>query len=429
VSHQEACETNISFYGREFYKMMMNGSFLPAGNTLVATEKKIHPNCAIYGDICEDTIDTKRVTSLWSHSIGLGFQFDKCRDPVQVLQQLSMINASIDVGHRPQRGNFGTLSWDHPQIIDFITCKNENPDELYNFNISITLDKHFWTRYKNNDHTTHHLMSLISNGIHTTGDPGILFIDNLDLNEHVEDIEPPLGSLSTLVPCGEQTMYTNETCNLGSINVNSPFFCENDMFHFERFTQTIHNSVRFLDNVIDLLDIPDKQMDQRTKQLRRIGLGVSGFADLLYKNNIRYGSDRSYEFAKKLSKTLSQEARRANKSLADEKGSNAVHNDLRNQTITCLPPTGGISLLWGNQGFSIEPSFTEALTITPTEHIKMVDIWQQSVDNCISKTINVPHDTTPDDISNIIEQAYDHNLRCVTIYRDQSRMNQPCLTC
>jgi ribonucleoside-diphosphate reductase alpha chain len=439
VSNQENNEPCKKLYNKNFFKIMNNGSFLPAGNTLVATEKSIYPNCAIYGDIHENNIDIKRLTNLWSNSIGLGFQFDKCKNPINVLKKLSEINSKIDLLHRPQRGNFGTLSWDHPCIKEFINCKNDNPDSIYNFNISVTLDKDFWVNYNNKDYNALKIMNLISEGIYNTGDPGLLFIDNIHKNIPFinKTIEPPLGELNTLVPCGEQTMYSNETCNLGSINLNSPYFDNvntDEIIHFKNFKHVIYNSIRFLDNVVDILEIPDKQMEKRTKQIRRIGLGVSGFADLLIKKNIKYGSDESFEYAEKISSILSQESELYNELLSFEKGPNELLNNKRNHTITCLPPTGGISLLWGNQGFSIEPSFEDAINIDYKDHIKMVKIWQNNIDNSISKTINIKNNFDIKLIPEIIVNAYQNNLKCVTIYRDKSRENQPmnkilCETC
>ena len=425
------------YYQLKFYEIMKNGSFLPAGNTLVATEKPIHPNCAIYGDICESTFDKDkhRLSSIWSHSTGLGFQFDNCKNPVNVLKKLSKLHSDIDLKHRPQRGNFGTLTWDHPYIKEFITCKQDHPDSIYNFNISITFDTNFWECYQKKDGLATKVMDLITESIYVCGDPGILFIDKIKMN-HPEintKIYPPRSELNTLVPCGEQAMYTNETCNLGSINLNSPFFRSNlDIIHFDRLRDVIHYSVRFLDNVVDILDIPDKEMEERTLQLRRIGLGVSGFDDYLKKKRITYGSEKSFYYAEIIAGFFASEARLASTSLAYEKGSNDLLSGKRNETVTCLPPTGGISLLWNNKGFSIEPSFEDALEISPEKHIKMVSIWQKYIDNSISKTVNLPEDYKKEDLPKLIHYAYLNDIKNITFYRDQSRAQQPlslCNTC
>ena len=439
VSQNEPLTTSQNYYQYKFYKMMENGSFLPAGNTLVASEKSISPNCAIFGDICEYTFpkNKQRLLSLWSHSTGLGFQFDNSADPVSLLKNISKLHSTIDLKHRPQRGNFGTLSWDHPRIEEFITCKRTNPDLIYNFNLSITLDHEFWKRYHQKEKKTLHLMNCISDSIYACGDPGLLFIDKISINHPkiMKEITPPLGELTTLVPCGEQSMYTNETCTLGSINLNSPFLrSATNIIHVERLVETIHLSVRFLDNVIDLLDIPDIQMKERTLQLRRIGLGISGFDDLLKYHNIDYDSKQSLEYAERIAKIFSHESKKASHALASEKGPNAVLTDKRNQTVTCLPPTGGISLLWGNEGFSIEPSFQDASNISPESHIQMLTTWQKYIENSISKTVNLPENYEKHLLPSMIEYAHQKGAKCITFYRDNSRQNQPlplseCSTC
>ncbi len=175
---------------------------------------------------------------------------------------------------------------------------------------------------------------------------------------------------------------------------------------------------------------------------RRIGLGVMGWADVLHNLKIPYGSQEFLDLADRIGSLYQKAAQEASQELAREKGICPAlladslhfktplppHLQRRNITVTCIAPTGGITLLTGNKGFAIEPFFEEANNLSPEAHMAMQAVWQRHVDNCISKTINLPNAATPQDIENIWEYARTHNLKSITVYRDNSKAYQPIQT-
>lgn len=411
---------------RLYHKIISRQRFIPAGNTLLAGIDPIRPNCAILPSVTEDNFDeiVKRSVALWEDRIGIGFDLSEAKDPLKILSELSRRNSEIKLDHRPQRGNMAILNSSHPDIAEFVTCKR-GENSLYNFNLSVGID----TRIPEDDS----LMSLMATCAWSGGDPGIVFIDRV---QGVPDHEgtpnkihiPELGKACTLVPCGEQSMLKDESCTLGSINLACPDFWGGNYFNERLFVETIRYAVRFLDDVIDRTQISDPILKAQSLNTRRIGLGVLGWADVLAMNKIPYGSDESFDLAHEIGSIFKEAAHNASKQLADERGvcpalRGYVHR--RNLTVTCIPPTGGITLLTPNKGFAIEPFFSEANVLSIEIHIKMQLVWQKYVDNCISKTINMPSDASPADILFAWNYAKTHDLKSITVYRDGSKSGQP----
>lgn len=402
---------------KEFYNLIYNKRFIPAGNTLLVGIDPIRPNCAILPSIKEDNFYelSERAKILWTDRIGIGFDLSESLNPVQILQKLSILNANIKLEHRPQRGNMAVLNSSHPMIEDFIKVKSNNKN-LYNFNISIGIDKY--------SSLTNDLMNLMSENAWLSGDPGIVFLDRIQLKESNH-----LGKIKTLVPCGEQGMYDNEVCTLGSMNLNSDSFWINSMFNEKLFIDSIKLAVRFLDNVIDKMQINDKLLLEQLYYTRRIGLGIMGYADILDRLNIKYGSVNSLQLIDYIGNLYKETAHQTSIELALEKGICPVFKNTkikrRNITITCIAPSGGISLLTSNKGFGIEPYFSEANKLSLEDHLKTQNTWQKYVDNCISKTINLPYTSTESDIKDVWMYAKNNNLKSITVYRDKCMTSQP----
>lgn len=428
---------------QKFYKVLRKKQFCPAGNTLMAGVKPIQPNCSILGTINDENqeIIIERAKQLWKHAIGVGFSFET-RDPVETLKRLSYENQQIDLKHRPQRGNMGVISVDHPRLKEFIEYKYDQlrlgkKNAIYNFNISVAVTNEFMEevfrdsqrKWKSTDKTAKEWLEQIAYYAHQSGDPGIVFIDRV---QDDESITKELGRIKTAVPCGEQFLHDNETCNLGAINLNSKKFTimkngKREM-NWRKLKSVTRTAVRFLDNVVDLLQIPDKEMKELSLQLRRIGLGVTGWAELLKKMNYGYASQEALQLADSISKVITEEALSMSRQLAKEKGPCKYCTDRRNISVTCIQPTGGITLLLGNKGFAIEPFFEEARYLHFKDHIKMQAAWQKNIQQAISKTINMPEYSTVNDIKEAFIEAYKMNCKGVTVYRENSRTNEPMQT-
>lgn len=408
-------------YLTQYYEEIAERRFIPAGNTLVVGKKPLQPNCSIIGQVNEQNYDQieKRCLLLWENRIGVGFDLSTAQDPVAILHKLSSANDNTDVGTwRPKRGNMATLSVDHPRIMEFVCCKSASEAQacnLYNFNISVAVSDEFMQ----NDRKSTALLTKIAKHAHAYGDPGLVFIDRVQ-DEHERIV--------TAVPCGEQFMHNNETCNLGAINLDS--FVHNGIFDYTGYRKTIRLATRFLDTMVDLLQIPDKDMAQRTLELRRVGLGVMGFATTLKKMGIEYESVHSLRIAARMANILTSEARDVSMLLAEEGGEGYLWDmTRRNITVTCIAPTGGIRRLVADDGFAIEPLFKTDKRPSPEFEVKMTATWQQYIENAISKTITLPNNTLPVQIYKLFRQSYDQGCKGITVYRDGSRSNQPIKVC
>jgi len=411
-------------YLEKFYEEIAERRFIPAGNTLVIGKVPLQPNCSIIGSVCEQSYDEveARCRVLWANRIGVGFDLSNAEDPVGILMKLSKANHNVDVGDwRPKRGNIATLSVEHPRLLEFVRCKSDSEsqaNQLYNFNISVALTDKFMSAVKQGDVNATNTLSSISQHAHAYGDPGLVFIDR------VQDGHEPIV---TAVPCGEQFMHNDETCNLGSVNLDA--FVKDDIFDIVEFKKTVQLATRFLDIMVDLLEIPDESMAARTKELRRVGLGVMGFATTLKSLDIPYESESALRFGAFLANALTSSAREASIMRAEEAGEGYLWDNLRrNISVTCVAPTGGIRRLVANDGYAIEPLFTEKRP-SPEFEVRMVGTWQRYIENAISKTIILPNDATSRQIYNLFLLSYQEGCKGITVYRDSYRSNQPIKVC
>lgn len=405
----------------EFYAELSAKTFIPAGNTLLAgADQTIAPNCCVIGMLTDSNMAEKAelASRLWKAKTGVGVNLSGLADPVAGLRQLSDINHSINLGHRPSRGNMAVLDASHPKIKDFVFCKMANDNTITNFNISVAVEPADFGG---------ELAKWISQAAWQSGDPGLVVLSR---GQHygpndARDTDPTIEPIVTCVPCGEQFMHANETCNLGSINLNADALMRNAEIDPVMLERAVRVGVRFLDCVVDRLSFVDQRMEETSKRMRRIGLGVMGWADYLTRLDISYGSDAALRLAEHLSATISAIAQDESQRLLATYGAAVAGGNYRNISVTCIAPTGGITGLTGNFGYAIEPAFAEALAYDYKTHLAMQQAWQSGMHNAVSKTVNLPATATVELVRAVFDEALRLQCKGVTVYRDTCKSAQP----
>ncbi|MDR2555888.1 MAG: vitamin B12-dependent ribonucleotide reductase [Fibromonadaceae bacterium] len=484
---------------------------------------------------------------------GTGFSFDRLRPtgdyikssggttsgPISFWRVLSEATNAIQQGAFRRGANMGMMSVTHPDIITFIFSK-QDLKVFTNFNISVKIPDAWMQAYKENPDGAHEVYNPrtkkgyvvpkqlipgkydISKLIHLedyfalpekerpevwtrreifrvivdcawrTGEPGLIFIDTINKANPT----PNVGEIEATNPCGEQPLLPYEACNLGSINV-SAFVHRGEEGKIEilreALVETIHLATRFLDNIIDVNQYPIPEIGQMCKGNRKIGLGIMGFADALYKQGLAYNSEQGVALGERIMQVINEESHSASEILASERGKfpnwegsvwdTVQKRPMRNSATTTVAPTGTVSIIANCSG-GIEPMFSLAFfrnvldgqrlveinpvfeeiakssgiysqellekiaedgtlskiaeipedirkvfvcshDIAPEWHIRMQAAFQKHCDSSISKTINLPHDASPEDVEKIYLRAWELKCKGVTVYRDGCRENQP----
>ena len=407
---------------QQYYSLMVEKKFMPNSPTLFNAGGRLGQLSACFVLQIDDNLESimeaaKDAALIFKSGGGVGINYSRLRPegdlvfstygvasgPVSFMRIIDTVTDVVKQGGKRRGANMGILEVWHPDIETFIHSK-EKEGFFENFNISVLITPDFWEHY--NERKPYplknprdgslwktvdpvRLLNEIAESAWKSGEPGVLFLDNMNKHNIFKDQMGPIRSTN---PCGEQPLYPFESCNLGSINVYAFVRHEEggSYFDWDALAETVRLAVRFLDNVIDVNKYPLPQIEYRTKRSRRIGLGVMGVADALFALHIPYNSEEGFSFMSRLAEFIAYNAYLASAELAKERGPFPLYwdsaypkgelpiegfyhpewwtqdwnkvveaikkNGLRNSYVTTVAPTGSISMLV-DVSSGIEPQF------------------------------------------------------------------------
>jgi ribonucleoside-diphosphate reductase alpha chain len=408
-----ASDAQVQRLAEEFYALMTQRRFVPNSPTLMNAGRPLGQLSACFVLPVEDALsngqngiyDTLRSMALIHQSGGgTGFSFSRLRGkgsmvrsttgvasgPVSFMKLYDSSTDAVKQGGTRRGANMGILRVDHPDVLEFIACK-EDLTQVTNFNISVAVTEKFMRALKAGE--SYDLVDPSSGkavgqldartvwdkmvlGAWRTGEPGVFFIDEANRYNPV----PHLGAYEATNPCGEQPLLAYDVCNLGSVNVG--WYVQDGKVDWDAMARDIRTSTHFLDNIIDVNKYPLPEIDALSKRIRRIGLGVMGFADLLVRMGIPYDTPEGVEMGRRVMQFLDVEGKKESERLAHERGpfpewarsiwgpDETCARDadgqrirpmqmLRNCNVTTVAPTGTISIIAGCAS-GLEPLFAVA---------------------------------------------------------------------
>ncbi len=556
-----AGEDEINQWHRNFYELLSSLKFLPNSPTLMNAGRKTGMLSACFVLPIEDSIEgifetIKDTALIQKAGGGTGFSLDRLRPtgdrvassggttsgPISFWKVFSYTTDAIQQGAFRRGANMGMMSVTHPDILKFLHSK-QDLKAFTNFNISVKVTDKWMDTLEKTPDTPHivenprtgrkyflpkdidlnnytiqdlfeisdenavppdaakrfftigDLWKLIITYAHNTGDPGLAFIDRINSDNPT----PAIGAIEATNPCGEQPLLPYEACILGSINLAKFVRADGNKpdIDWQALGETVKLSVRFLDNIIDACHYPVTKTAEIARANRKIGLGVMGFADMLFMLGIPYDSREGVKFGESIMKFINETARQASSELAEKRGpfpnwagsiwDSSRKLKMRNAAITCVAPTGTISIIADcsggieplyslvfmrqvlsgqkllqvntvfkkiaeEQGFyseelarlilktgsiqkmdqipaEIRKIFKCAYDIAPEWHIRMQAVFQKHCDAAVSKTINFSERAKKSSVEKAYRLAYTLGCKGITIYRRKSRLDEPMALC
>ncbi|XLS30692.1 adenosylcobalamin-dependent ribonucleoside-diphosphate reductase [Flavobacteriaceae bacterium M23B6Z8] len=510
---------NQEFWKDTFYTLLKELRFLPNSPTLMNAGVPKGQLSACFVLPLEDNLEgifttLKNAALIHQSGGGTGFNFSQLRPegdlvsgsggtssgPIAFMKIFDAATEYVKQGGKRRGANMGILNVDHPDIEAFVTAKTDGKT-LSNFNISVGVTDRFmeavaknklWELLnpRNKEITkkipARKLWDLIVKEAWTTGDPGLIFLDTLNRNNPI----PERGIIDSTNPCGEVPLLSYESCNLGSLNLVKMLKLQGGKMHidWQQLEKDINSAIRFLDNVITMNSYLLPEIETITKQNRKIGLGVMGWAEMLIILEIPYASEEAISLANELMKFIQEKSYVMSEVLARKRGGFSNDKNRRNATCNSIAPTGTISVI-ANTSYSIEPLYglayhrigilggknQQVLNSVFVEKMRSLKLWtpalekevvasgsiqhikeipeevkklfqtsheiswefhlkhqyafQKYTDNAVSKTINLPKSATTDTISKIYRTAWELGLKGITIYRDTSKEAQVLQKC
>lgn len=479
---------------QEFYDAIFEGRFFPSRMAYMGTAYPFASSCFVFP--VEDNLHGIMQTlsdacQVQKYGGGTGYNFSHLRPKGDLINTsggdssgpvsfMGLYHNAMEVVHRAGKkhaAQMGILNCDHPNILEFIQCKDKE-GAFWTFNISVAVTDKFMEAVKKNGDwdlqfggkvyktmKARDLWSYIVQHAWNNGDPGIIFIDTVNKNNRYPE------TIEACNPCGEQMLPPYVSCNLGSVDLSR--FVADGKVDWKGLEGTTRTGIRFLDGSVEAAYWPVAKIRERTKKFHNIGLGVMGWADMLILMGIPYDSDEAINLGEKVMEFIDKTADNESKRLGGGKR--------KNVTVTSIAPTGSISLLAGcssgiepvfgivtmkntyvgsfhnvhwiferiakERGFysqellekidkegsvqkldevpdDIKKLFKTAMEVDWRWHVSHQAAFQKYTDNAVSKTINLPNDATYEDVEKAYLMAYETGCKSITVYRDGSRQVQ-----